>query len=174
MMGAGTALAPVENHESTGRKFVSDPARAVIQKLRAGKAACVFVTGGSMWPAIRSGDIVFVKGAAISQVSAGQVAVFEREGRLFVHRILARIDATGQEGKGSFLLTKGDALGGTDLPVSSQEFLGRVVRLHRGDRHIDMESLFHRATGRIAALLSPASRIVYSPLHLLHSIISLR
>ncbi|HTV60223.1 MAG TPA: signal peptidase I [Verrucomicrobiae bacterium] len=169
-MGAGTALAPIDRKKLPEQNFASDPARAIIQKLRAGKAACVCVTGGSMWPAIRSGDIVFVKSAATTQVSVGQVAVFEREGRVFVHRIVARSDAAGRKANGSYLLTKGDTLRGTDLPVSSHEFLGRVVRLHRGRRHIDMESLFHRATGRVAAFLSPVSRIVYESLHRLRSI----
>ncbi|HUB58846.1 MAG TPA: S26 family signal peptidase [Candidatus Micrarchaeia archaeon] len=173
-MSAGAALAPIENEKYHARKSASDSTQAIVEKLRCGKAACICVMGRSMWPSVRPGDLVFVKSVGIGQVSRGQIVAFEREGRLFVHRVLSRINPGSLQGQSSLLLTKGDSLDGADLPVSRQEFLGRVIRIHRGKRHIDFDSIFHRVIGKVVAAISPASIMFCGPLRFARSILTVR
>ncbi len=53
-------------------------------------SVCLRVLGGSMTPWIRSGDLVFIKRYDFERVSAGDVILFERDGRFFVHRMIGR------------------------------------------------------------------------------------
>jgi hypothetical protein len=118
-----------------------------------------------MFPWIRSGDLVFVRSFAYEQASRGDVVLFERGERLFVHRVI-RSAMAGSGGKGkerAALMTKGDALDRADEPVTRAEFLGRVIRVHRGNRHIDMESMGRVMIGRLIARFSRASFALYRP-----------
>jgi signal peptidase I len=147
--------------------FVSpapDAAPPVAEKMRSQGSACLRVSGGSMTPWIRSGDLIFIKRFDFAKVCAGDVILFERGGRFFVHRTIRRAMAEPAGKTGSLLITKGDALDGTDAPISTAEFLGRATRIHRGRRHIDLESFTQKLLGRLLARISPLSRVVYFPL----------
>jgi len=120
-----------------------------------------------MFPWIRSGDILFARRCEIEHAREGEVVLFERDGRLFVHRVLRRATANSQGIARTSLLTKGDALDGCDAPVSSAEFLGRVIRLNRKRCHIDLESFGQVFRGRILAHLSRESFLVYRPLRMI-------
>jgi signal peptidase I len=85
------------------------------------------VTGGSMAPGVRPGDTLVVQSCGLGEVSAGEIVVYRRTGRLVVHRVTGYAMQSGER----HLLTRGDRARGIDLPVSSMEFLGRVCSLHR-------------------------------------------
>ncbi|MGH9714365.1 MAG: S24/S26 family peptidase [Candidatus Acidiferrales bacterium] len=139
----------------------------IVAKLRANDSACFRVLGASMFPWIRSGDYVFVRRSAFEAAAVGEVILYERNQRLFVHRVLRRSPKVPAGEYSSLLITKGDALDGKDSPVSELEFLGRVTRIHRGKRHIDLDSLDRVLLGKFLALASPASFLIYRPLRLL-------
>ena len=84
------------------------------------------VIGSSMLPAIRPGDIVTVRSGLPARAAIGEVVLFLRESRFFVHRVVGR--------RGSALVTRGDALATPDPPVEPGEFLGFVVATERGRR----------------------------------------
>jgi len=136
----------------------------ISRKVRSQGSVCLRVLGGSMTPWIRSGDLVFIKRYDFERVSAGDVILFERDGRFFVHRMIARAQSIRSGEKIARLITKGDALDGLDAPVSPEEFLGRATRIHRGHRHIDMESFNRIVLGRVVARFSRMSPLVYRPL----------
>jgi hypothetical protein len=92
------------------------------------------------------------------------VIVFHRNGLLVVHRTIGRVEGTPSDRIASLLITKGDASDEMDAPVSEQEYLGRATRIHRGRRHIDLESLTQKLLGRLLARVSRLSRVVYFPL----------
>lgn len=169
-MNAVTARAPFAGGASPEIFRISDPARAIIEKLRSRKAACFRVVGHSMWPALRPADLVFVKALHMDHVLAGQIVAFEREGRIFVHRALSRANTARGENRTTWLRTKGDSLDGADPAVTQSEYLGCVIRVHRGRRHIDMQSLTRRAVGRMIAAISPASRIFFGPVRAVRAI----
>lgn len=162
-MGAGAAIARSSVPCGPEGEAPANPALAIIEKFRTQKSVFICVEGRSMWPFIRPRDIVFVQRAEMNQVSAGHIVAFARENRVIIHRVLSRMQKSGPGDREEALLTKGDALNGADFPVSRQEFLGRVTRIHRGSRHIDLESMMHQSFGRFVALLSPFSRFVSAP-----------
>src|SRR5215469_17340801 len=86
------------------------------------------VFGTSMAPAILPGDLVLVRRAGLDEISAGDLVLFGRDGRFFVHRTVRRMLASVPDGAGeSHLITRGDRLQHDDPPVSSSALLGRVV-----------------------------------------------
>lgn len=85
------------------------------------------VMGWSMLPAIWPGDILQFERAKRGELSQGEIILFSRERRLFVHRILKT--------DGSIIVTRGDAMPHPD-PVASQELLGRVTGIERDKKRI--------------------------------------
>jgi len=162
-MAATAAISRIEEKE----RFISRPAESgseISRKIRSQGSVCLRVLGGSMTPWIRSGDLVFVKRFDFERVSTGDVILFERADRFFVHRIIGRRRFMPGGKEQVRVITKGDALDGVDAPVSAEEFLGRATRIHRGHRHIDLESLTHILLGRVLAHFSRMSPLLYRPI----------
>lgn len=162
-MSAASAVSPIRVGQSgqlppTGSHA---HANALGSKIRSQGSACVRVLTGNMSPWIRGGDQVFVRRWDINRISAGDVVLFERNEEFFVHRVLRRERAASGE---SLLITKGDALDAQDDIVSSAEFLGRATRIHRKNRHIDIESLGQTILSRILARVSVFTFVLYAPL----------
>jgi signal peptidase I len=88
--------------------------------------------GTSMVPSILPGDLISIQCASMSQISPGEVVLFEREGRLFAHRVMG--SAGGPDTP--HLITRGDRLCYNDPPVFAAELLGRVTSIERGSRQM--------------------------------------
>jgi signal peptidase I len=164
-MAATAAVSQIRVAEK--KRPVSVPADStseISRKMRLQGSVCLRVLGGSMTPWIRSGDLVFIKRYDFERVSAGDVVLFERAGRFFVHRMMGPEQTVRAGEKVVRLITKGDALDGLDAPVSPEEFLGRATRIHRGHRHIDLESFNRIILGRIVARFSRMSPFLYRAL----------
>jgi signal peptidase I len=86
------------------------------------------VTGWSMLPAIWPGDVLELERAKHSELSQGQIILFSRDRRLFVHRIWKAV--------GSTIVTRGDAIPHLDPVVTDQELLGRVAYIERHGKSI--------------------------------------
>jgi signal peptidase I len=141
-----------------------DFALLVAEKMRSQGSVYLRVSGGSMVPWIRAGDFVLVRQVDFAKVAVGDVIVFRRNGLVVTHRAIRRVDAAPPEKTAILLITKGDALDESDAPVSTAEFLGRATRIHRGRRHIDLDSFTHIFWGRVLARFSQVSRLIYGPL----------
>jgi signal peptidase I len=157
-MTPSTAFAPARIEPVVAPAPSRSVSHPIAAKIRSNGSVCFRVFGASMFPWIRSGDLVFARRFGYEQASPGDVILFERNDRLFVHRVLRRA------ADGSSLITKGDALDREDAPVSNSEFLGRVIRIHRNSRHIDMESAGKVLLGRLIAKFSRTSHLYYRPL----------
>jgi signal peptidase I len=167
-MATSTAVSPARIHTELPHVAPATPRENPITlKIRTNGSVCFRVLGQSMFPWIRSGDYVFVRRCAFESVSAGDVILYERDRRLFVHRVLRRAVESRIGNGRKLLITKGDSLDGKDAPLTESEFLGRVTRIHRGQQHLDLESLGRVALGRFLALVSPASVLLYGPLRAL-------
>ncbi|MES2937493.1 MAG: S24/S26 family peptidase [Pseudomonadota bacterium] len=122
------------------------------------------VNGTSMLPSVLPGDVVFVRHGGADAARCGDLVLFQREQRLYVHRVIGR--------QGADLVTQGDANPRPDDQVQASEFLGTVVRQWRGgsaftprDRPTGLSraasALFRRSSGasrlfsRMHALLAP-------------------
>lgn len=88
------------------------------------------VLGTSMVPSIHPGDLISVQRAGLSDIAAGEIALYLREGRLFAHRVVACAGSSQQP----LLVLRGDRLSQNDAPVCASEFLGRVHQIERDGR----------------------------------------
>jgi signal peptidase I len=86
------------------------------------------VLGTSMAPSVLPGDLISVQRAGLHEISLGEIVLFSRDQRLFVHRVVS----SATEDRAGCLTTRGDRLSDNDPPVRESEFLGRVVSIERG------------------------------------------
>ena len=119
--------------------------------------------GSSMLPWVRPGDISRVRKTSIENLRRGDLVLFRRHDRLFLHRI---VDERRTSGVREFS-AKGDAHPDADGWLGKDELLGRVVGIYRGGKHIRLETPTQLALGRIIAQVSlwspfwyPAARFV--------------
>jgi signal peptidase I len=125
------------------------------------------VQGTSMLPWVRPGDIARIQEVSAAAIRCGDVVLFRRENRLYVHRI---IEKGGSLGAAEFR-AKGDAHPTCDGMVAQHELLGRVVRLYRSGRRIDLDAPCQIALGLLISQLSLRSRFWY-PLARLAAIVT--
>jgi hypothetical protein len=85
--------------------------------------------GYSMLPTLWPGDVLTIEAQSFDRVQVGDMVLFAREDRFFIHRIL-RKDTTAL---GPRLVTRGDAMPEADTPVLPGELLGKVVAIEYGD-----------------------------------------
>ncbi len=81
------------------------------------------ITSGSMWPALKKGDIILIKGVDKSELEIGDIIVYENERGFTIHRIVELDEKT--------LKTKGDANNISDSPVEYEKIVGRTVNLFK-------------------------------------------
>ena len=105
---------------------------------------CLRVTGSSMLPALRPGDVLLIRHCTIEESRLGDIILYIRRRRLFAHRVISRSAAR--------LVTQGDSIAEPDPSVTANELLGKVVRVMRRGKRICHES---RPTlpARMAAVL---------------------
>lgn len=77
------------------------------------------ITSGSMWPVLKTNDLILMKGITAAQAQIGQIIVYKTAQGFTIHRLI-RID-NGQ------LITKGDANDVEDVPVMPSQVIGRAV-----------------------------------------------
>lgn len=82
--------------------------------------------GASMAPELWPGDLLQARRLDFSDISLGDIAIFEHQGRLIAHRVIAR--------DGASLHTQGDAAPRLDEPVAPDRFLGVVDLILRNGR----------------------------------------
>ena len=87
------------------------------------------VFGTSMVPSVLPGDLISVQRANLSEISPGEIVLYLRDNRLFVHRVVARAG----DHDNPRLITRGDRLSYDDPAVSSSELLGRVTSIQAPD-----------------------------------------
>jgi signal peptidase len=119
--------------------------------LASGNTVRFTAPGGSMHPVIRHGDVLLVD-PLDRPARAGDILLYLACGRPVAHRLIAT--APGKDGPA--LILKGDSAACPDLPVRSDQVLGRVVAVEREGRRIDLYSLW---TAACCLAFSTASRI---------------
>jgi hypothetical protein len=121
------------------------------------------VSGSSMLPAVRPDDVLLIRRCRFEEAEPGDIVLYLRRRRLFVHRVLSRSD--GQ------LVAQGDGLAEPDPPISKAELLGKVVRVTRRGRVVRHQSE-PGFPARLAAMLFRRSALagrVFIRLQGLHS-----
>jgi len=80
------------------------------------------ITSGSMWPSLKRGDLILIKGVeGKNDIKIGDIVVFKNPKGFTIHRVVEMKDTT--------LVTKGDANNVNDNPVSYDELIGKTVNV---------------------------------------------
>lgn len=87
-------------------------------------------TGASMLPALWPGDELTVHSLSPEQVELGEIVLYMRQGRFFIHRVTRRSFTLHE----TCLITRGDCMSEDDPPVRRSELLGRVAEVHRSGK----------------------------------------
>lgn len=127
------------------------------QVLRSGTPLRLVARGLSMLPTLWPGDRLTLEGQALDRVREGDVVLFVRDGRFFIHRVLRTSDAGG-----NVCLTRGDAMPDADAAVRPEELLGRVVSVRRYGRKFPVPacSPIARGVGLALAYYDPLRNLV--------------
>jgi hypothetical protein len=110
----------------------------------------ICVTGRSMLPSVRPGDILLVRNQELEQIVPGDIVLFAQNEQLLTHRVVG----DNRWGETSFLVTRGDALLANDPPVFTHQLLGRVAAIFRDGLRIDPRAGRSRRCQLAAALLA--------------------
>lgn len=124
-----------------------------------GLAVELRVTGASMSPFIRGGDLLTLTPKGRRTVRPGDVVAFLADGQsLVIHRVVAA--------EGETVRTRGDALGRGDRPLAAAEVLAIVAGVERRGRRVRLGLGPERALvawlsrlGFLAPLLRPWRRL---------------
>lgn len=78
------------------------------------------ITSSSMWPALKQGDLIFIKGVSgKNDIAIGDIVVYTNEKGFTIHRVV--------ELKEDTFITKGDANNINDKPVEYDKLIGKTV-----------------------------------------------
>ena len=110
------------------------------------------VNGFSMLPSIWPGDAVCVSRVDWDAYRPGDVVLYTRNGRLFVHRLV--------EKAGGAAVTRGDALLDRDPAVGAGDVLGRVVLIERGGARVTVPREVSWRRRVAGAVLGQSGRLV--------------
>ena len=78
------------------------------------------ITSSSMWPVLKQGDIVLIKGVSNKEnIKVGDIVVYTNEKGFTIHRVVRLNDKT--------LVTKGDANNVEDQPVAYDKLVGKTI-----------------------------------------------
>jgi len=81
------------------------------------------ITSGSMWPALKQGDLILIKGVSSKEeIQIGDIIVYRNPKGFTIHRVIKLNENT--------LITKGDANNVEDAPVKYEEVVGKTVTLN--------------------------------------------
>ena len=123
--------------------------RLLLDLVRDGRSVRYVARGDSMWPTITSGSVMEIAPCSPATLRAGELAAFERDGWVVVHRVVRVAD-----GHVRFV---GDALERGDGDVPFDRVLGRARVIERRPLRLRVPGLSHivralRATRRRLAL----------------------
>lgn len=94
----------------------------VIEALQASGFLRLKVRGNSMLPSLWPGDLTTIEAKDFSDIRAGDIILYCRDARFFIHRVCD---------KNSALTARGDCMPQADPPIAASEVLGKVVSVRR-------------------------------------------
>jgi len=114
------------------------------------------VHGESMLPSLWPGDIVEIASCSMEDVRPAEIVLAAREGRLFLHRVIAPCTPNG------FRL-RGDSMPACDPQYPAEALLGRLVRRSDGRRRLSsttpLRTTLSRALGALLCHCGVARRL---------------
>ncbi len=116
--------------------------------LRMGKSVRFQARGASMKPLVRDGDILLIQPLGHLQPRLGDVVLCQTgSGCVLAHRVIRHQKTI----KGIAFMLHGDNVNHSDGWIGQEQIWGRVSKLERGGRVINLENPFVKALGKYAA-----------------------
>lgn len=113
------------------------------------------VSGWSMFPGVRPGDTLWIERLPYDSVREGDIVLFGRDQRFFVHRVAKKSAAS--------VVTRGDAMAQADAPIGADEVLGKVRFVMRNGKLTEpgrSPKIAERAVGAVMRRSELAARVV--------------
>jgi hypothetical protein len=123
------------------------------------------VSGTSMLPTLWPGDVVSIESRRLSELRAGDIVLYERRGRFFLHRLVA-LPAERFPGR---LVTRGDSMPQADPAVRVESVLGVLATVRRGKDWKVVPGTMPRMSRLAAALLARSGGLVRLALYIASS-----
>ncbi len=114
------------------------------------------VSGTSMLPMLWPGDIVSIKNRPLSEMRLGDIVLYERCGRFFLHRLVA----LPEERFPGRLVTRGDSMPHADPAVRLEAVLGVLAAVRRDNDWLPVPRAMPRTSRLAAVLLAKSSTLV--------------
>lgn len=153
----GDSRKPVKGEQRPAGERRREDAGIIAQALENRGRVALRVWGTSMLPWVRPGDIAIIRKADGGNARFGDVALLRSGDRLLVHRIV------GKQGNAELpeYIAKGDAHRNADGVFCREQLLGRVVRIFRKGKRIEMDEPRQMALAPARARISLLSRFWY-------------
>jgi hypothetical protein len=138
-----------ENRVPLSQDDVSDDsviAHLYTEAVRKGQPLWFRVASGSMHPSLRIGEEVYIEPATADQLHVGEIAAFETDAGLVIHRIVHQ----RQDNAGIQLVEMSDVHLRAGR-VKSEAVIGRVVAIRHGNTRIDLQRPVAQKLGRVTA-----------------------
>ena len=116
------------------------------EALRKGQPLWFRVSSGSMHPLLRIGEEVYIEPATATDLQVGEIAAFETDAELVIHRIVQR----RSDRHGVQLIEMSDVHLRAGR-VKSGAAIGRVVAIGRGKQRVDLQRPIAQKCGRVTA-----------------------
>jgi signal peptidase I len=104
--------------------------------LQKGETVQIPLSGHCMKPLLSENDLVTIQPMKAENIKCGDVAVFQIHGELKAHRFL-RFKIIDEN---TYLITKGDRRLHCDSPVPSENLLGKITQVKKGNKIVDYRS----------------------------------
>jgi len=131
-------------------RYKSTLTALINEELNSGKVFCFAVSTLSMLPLIKPEDEIVVTKGTRQTLKCGDIVVFEKFRELYTHRLVCK----RMSGSEMTLVTKGDNSFIADDPISEKDLLGKVTKIRKGNRSINLEGRFWKAANSLAGTLS--------------------
>ena len=144
-----------ENTKPEAVPYLLIPDLLILDLLRQQGRCCLRVSGTSMLPTLWPGDLVSVKRPSASRMSVGDIVLYRRSGRFFLHRLVALPDRSG----GGFV-ARGDSMPHADSPVAVDEIVGVLEGVSHGESWLAVPSRMPVSSRLAGGLLARSSGLV--------------
>jgi signal peptidase I len=114
--------------------------------VRKGQPLWFRVASGSMHPTLRIGEEIYIKPATADQLHVGEIAAFETDAGLVIHRIVYQ----RRDNAGIQLVEMSDVHLRAGR-VKSEAVIGRVVAIRQGNARIDLQRPIAQKLGQVTA-----------------------
>jgi hypothetical protein len=119
--------------ESDVQFLVQQKQDLVAEVLRTNGKVTLAARGHSMLPTLWPGDLLTVVTTTFEQVHPGDIVLYQRSERFFIHRVMRKLAGSDRPS----LVARGDSMSGFDAPVLPEELLGKIVSVQRAShRHV--------------------------------------